>query len=113
VIHSIDPSFNFYQIIVPDFLHEYELGVWKAVFTHALRLLYSQPGNFLFVIDKRWVCQHTTNHTPSLIVNHRYRSISTFGRLTIRRFPKKVSSMRKLAARDFEDLLQVSNTFLS
>jgi hypothetical protein len=33
--------------------------------------------------------------------------MSTFGRGTIRKFPSNVSEMKKLAARDFEDLLQV------
>lgn len=34
--------------------------------------------------------------------------IAPFGRDTIRRFHDNVSEMKKLAARDFEDLLQVS-----
>jgi len=37
----------------------------------------------------------------------RYRQISSFGRDTIRRFNGNVSAMKKLAARDWEDLLQV------
>jgi hypothetical protein len=37
----------------------------------------------------------------------RFRQIQTFGRDTIRRFSDNVSEMKKLAARDFEDLLQV------
>jgi hypothetical protein len=37
----------------------------------------------------------------------RYRQIPTFGGDTIRRFSKNASAMKKLAARDFEDLLQV------
>jgi hypothetical protein len=36
--------------------------------------------------------------------------MSTFGRGTIRKFPSNVSEMKKLAARDFEDLLQVRIT---
>ncbi|KAF8873128.1 hypothetical protein BD779DRAFT_1452164, partial [Infundibulicybe gibba] len=36
----------------------------------------------------------------------RYREISTFGRGTIRAFASNSSEMKKLAARDFEDLLQ-------
>jgi hypothetical protein len=32
----------------------------------------------------------------------------TFGRDTIRRFRNNVSEMKQLAARDYEDLLQVS-----
>jgi hypothetical protein len=37
----------------------------------------------------------------------RFREIATFGRGTIRRFGNNVSGMKKLAARDFEDILQV------
>ena len=29
-------GFNFYQILVPDFMHEFELGVWKATLMHLL-----------------------------------------------------------------------------
>lgn len=38
---------------------------------------------------------------------NRYRHIPTFGRGTIRQFHENASAMKKLAARDFEDLLQV------
>ena len=36
-----------------------------------------------------------------------YRQIPTFGRDTIRKFSANVSEMKRMAARDFEDLLQV------
>lgn len=36
-----------------------------------------------------------------------YRSMPTFGRDTIRRFSTNSSEMKKLAARDYNDLLQV------
>ncbi|KIO04949.1 hypothetical protein M404DRAFT_142276, partial [Pisolithus tinctorius Marx 270] len=39
---------------------------------------------------------------------HRYRQVPTFGRDTIRKFSNNASAMKKLAARDFEDLLQCS-----
>jgi hypothetical protein len=35
-------------MLVVDLLHEFELGVWKAVFTHLIRLLYAAaPGGRL------------------------------------------------------------------
>jgi len=40
-----------------------------------------------------------------------YRQVPTFGRDTIRKFDANVSAMKKLAARDWEDLLQVCNYF--
>jgi hypothetical protein len=39
----------------------------------------------------------------------RYRHIPTFGRGTIRKFSCSASAMNRLAAQDFEDLLQVSD----
>jgi hypothetical protein len=36
----------------------------------------------------------------------RYHQISTFGHGTIRKFAANSSEMKKMAARDFEDLLQ-------
>ncbi|TFK19535.1 hypothetical protein FA15DRAFT_659826 [Coprinopsis marcescibilis] len=59
-------GFNFYSMLVPDILHEFELGVWKAV----------------------------------------YQKVPTYGNGTIQRFATSASAMKKLAGRDFEDLLQ-------
>ena len=36
-----------------------------------------------------------------------YRDVPPFGRDTIRKFSNNVSGLKRLAARDFEDLLQV------
>lgn len=44
--------------------------------------------------------------TQILIEILRYRSIPTFGRDVIRKFSNDASAMKKLAGRDFEDLLQ-------
>jgi hypothetical protein len=38
-----------------------------------------------------------------------FRQMPTFGADTIRRFSNNVSELKKFAARDFEDLLQVSS----
>jgi hypothetical protein len=37
----------------------------------------------------------------------RFRQIPTFSRNTIRRFSNNVSELKRLAARDYEDILQV------
>ena len=42
----------------------------------------------------------------------RYREVPTFGRDTICKFSDNVSALTKLAACDFEDLLQVYFMFL-
>ena len=47
-------------------------------------------------------------HTiPSSTNRYRFRNVPTFGRDTIRKLPKSVSELSKLAARDYEDILQV------
>ncbi|TFK78527.1 hypothetical protein K466DRAFT_606902 [Polyporus arcularius HHB13444] len=83
-------SFDFHEILVVDLMHEFELGVWKAVFAHLVRILEAQDP---ILVDK---------------MNERYRQVPIFGRSTIRRFTSDVSEMRKMAARDFEDMLQCS-----
>jgi hypothetical protein len=92
-------------MFVPDLLHEFELGVWKAVFTHLIRLLYACGGDKIQILNSRYA---PFSCLLFYILTHsRYRQIPTFGRDTIRRFDANVSAMKKLAARDWEDLLQV------
>ncbi|KAF7785078.1 hypothetical protein Agabi119p4_1243 [Agaricus bisporus var. burnettii] len=81
-------GFQFHQVFVPDLLHEFELGVWKAAFTHLVRLLYCENANSVTDLDER------------------FRQTPRFGRDTIRRSHSNASAMKQLAARDFEDLLQ-------
>ena len=40
-------------------MHEFELGVWKAVLTHLIRILHSQGADVVAEFDLRYV-----NHTP-------------------------------------------------
>ena len=85
-------GFNLFCMLVIDLMHEFELGVWKALFTHLLRILASaQVGNTL------------VNE-----LDRHYRMIPTFGGDTIRKFASNTSEMKRMAARDFEDILQVS-----
>ncbi|EMD39733.1 hypothetical protein CERSUDRAFT_92226 [Gelatoporia subvermispora B] len=81
-------GFNHYQMLVPDLMHEFELGVWKAVFTHLIRVLYAAGGDRVQELNKRF-CQ-----------------VPSFGISTIMRFSNNVSGMKKLATRDFENILQ-------
>ncbi|KAJ7123863.1 hypothetical protein C8R43DRAFT_899430 [Mycena crocata] len=76
-------------MLVVDLLHEFELGVWKAVFTHLIRVLFAVPGSTL---------------VPTF--NQRFRMVPTFGVDTIRRVTSDASDRKKLAARDYEDYLQ-------
>ncbi|KAJ7174906.1 hypothetical protein C8R46DRAFT_1161271 [Mycena filopes] len=79
---------SIFDMLVPDLLHEMELGVWKAVFTHLIRILVASGGDVVQAL------------------NDRYRQVPTFGKATIRRLTNNASAMKKLAARNFEDLLQ-------
>ncbi|KAF8147208.1 hypothetical protein K438DRAFT_1989788 [Mycena galopus ATCC 62051] len=83
-IERLGDDFNLHQMLVVDFMHEFELGVWKNLFTHLIRLLHAQKDGEKLVaeLDRR------------------------FGVDTIRRFASNASDMKKLGARDFEDLLQ-------
>ncbi|KAI9060685.1 hypothetical protein FKP32DRAFT_1668146 [Trametes sanguinea] len=81
-------GFDIYRTLVPDVMHEVELGVWKSTLTHLVRILVARGAS-------------TVN-----TFNARFANVPTFGRDTIRRFGANVAGLKKLAARDFEDLLQ-------
>ena len=40
-------------MLVVDLLHEFELGVWKAIFIHLLRILDSLKDGKLHELDRR------------------------------------------------------------
>ncbi|KAF8603666.1 hypothetical protein BDV93DRAFT_523134 [Ceratobasidium sp. AG-I] len=81
-------GFDIFESLTVDLLHEFELGVWKSVFLHLLRILHST--------DSRSVIQF----------NERFRLIPSFGDGTIRPFSEDVSNMSRPAARNYEDVLQ-------
>jgi hypothetical protein len=98
-------------MLVVDLLHEFELGVWKALFTHLIRMLFAAAphGSLVAELDRRYVNFSTIGYRKliNFPVTTRFRAMPTFGSSTIRRFATNASEMKKLAARDFEDLLQV------
>ncbi|KAG9106411.1 hypothetical protein FRC07_008848, partial [Ceratobasidium sp. 392] len=81
-------GFDFFKIFVVDLLHEIELGVWKSLLTHLLRILHSRGSNVVAEF------------------NERFRQVPTFSNSTIRKFSEDVASLKRLAARDLEDILQ-------
>ncbi|KAL1719284.1 hypothetical protein EV715DRAFT_272872 [Schizophyllum commune] len=81
-------GFDHYRMHPVDMLHDFEVGVWKSIFAHLVRMLHSVGGD---VIEE---------------LNRRYRAVPTFLKETIRRFANNVAEMKKLAGRDFEDILQ-------
>ncbi|KAG9082842.1 hypothetical protein FRC06_004827, partial [Ceratobasidium sp. 370] len=81
-------GFDIFEALTVDFLHEFELGVWKSVFQHLLRVL------------------HSSGTGAVAALNERFRLIPSFGNGTIRPFVEDVSDMTRPAARTYEDVLQ-------
>lgn len=54
-MEKLGPKFDLSQMLVVDFMHEFELGVWKALFTHLIRVLYAAApsGRLVAVLDER------------------------------------------------------------
>ena len=46
-------GFNHFQMFVVDLMHEFELGVWKALFIHLLRILEAHDKALLHELDRR------------------------------------------------------------
>lgn len=46
-------DFDFHDMVAPDLLHEFELGVWKRTFTHLLRILVASGGDAIQVLNEQ------------------------------------------------------------
>jgi hypothetical protein len=55
---------NPYVMLVVDLMHEFELGVWKHVFIHSIRLLYAAApaGRLVAKLDERYDLLVTSYH---------------------------------------------------
>lgn len=97
-----------HRMLTPDLLHEVELGVWKSLLSHLIRMLYTCGPHSVTVFDTR--CVKLGIYSLILLTLHslRFREITTYPPDTIRKFRHKTSAMKRFAARDFEDVLQVS-----
>lgn len=42
-------------MFVPDLLHEFELGVWKGIYTHLIRILYACGDDKIQLLNSRCV----------------------------------------------------------
>jgi hypothetical protein len=40
-------------MLVPDLMHEFELGIWRAVFIHLLRILEAVDNRLVVELDQR------------------------------------------------------------
>jgi hypothetical protein len=48
-------------MLLPDLMHEFELGVWRAIFIHLLRILQSLSKSLLVELDRRYVDANNAN----------------------------------------------------
>ncbi|KAJ7673060.1 hypothetical protein DFH06DRAFT_53284 [Mycena polygramma] len=80
-------GFNPFKMLVVDFMHEFELGVFKAFFIHLLRILQAYGNGAIGTL------------------NERFRLIPTFGRATIRLFTLNTSALKKMAAWNYQAIL--------
>jgi hypothetical protein len=94
-------------MFVVDLMHEVELNVFKSLFIHLLRILNSVDGALVVELDRRYADLSRHLFVETLTSVQRFREIPSFGKDTIRRFSNNVSGLRKLAARDFENIFQV------
>lgn len=46
-------GFDYFKMFVPDVLHEFELGVWKAIFIHLMRILYANGNDAIQTLNRR------------------------------------------------------------
>lgn len=101
-------GFDFFRMLTVDLLHEYELGVGKDFLTHIVRILEFLGPDKVQAFNERYVISLSLPEIGLLtLVLTSFRQVPAFGE-TIRRFEGDVSEMKRLAAHDFEDLLQVS-----
>ncbi|KAJ3535522.1 hypothetical protein NMY22_g6451 [Coprinellus aureogranulatus] len=82
-------GFDIFATLVVDLLHEFEIGVFKALFIHLIRVLDASGTGSPLVHE----------------LDRRFRVVPTFNK-TIRKFSSNVSSLKRRAARDYEDILQ-------
>ncbi|KAF8833975.1 hypothetical protein BDN67DRAFT_863774, partial [Paxillus ammoniavirescens] len=81
-------GFDLFVMLMVDILHEFELGVWKVILVHLLHIVDCPKKSMTHELD---CC---------------FRKVPSFGHDTIRRFSRNTSEMKRMAARDFEDVLQ-------
>ncbi|PIL31002.1 hypothetical protein GSI_05695 [Ganoderma sinense ZZ0214-1] len=85
--HFFQHGINFYNTLAPDLMHEFELSVWKGVFTHLMHMLTAKGAD---VVEE---------------FNSQMRHMPTFGYNQIHRFWHDVASHKHLAVRDYEAFL--------
>jgi hypothetical protein len=70
-IEKLGPDFDISRMLVVDFMHEFELGVWKALFMHLIRILYAAApgGRLVAVLDERYDLSTTILYLVPRFIN--------------------------------------------
>ena len=55
---------NVFILLVVDLLHEFELGIWKALFAHLIRILQADNADLEHVLNERFVRQPRFCYLP-------------------------------------------------
>lgn len=50
-------GFNLFVMFVVDLMHEFELGIWRMLFIHLLRILRAANKDLIHELDRRYVDQ--------------------------------------------------------
>ena len=98
-------------MFVIDLMHDFELGSWRMIFVHLLCILDSVDANHLTELDCRWELIFVDCPSLTHLEISSFRELPNFGD-SIRKFTSNASEMKKLAARDLENLLQVCLQYL-
>lgn len=48
-------GFDFFVLLVVDLMHEFELGVWKNLLTHLIRILHAEGSEKVQLFNERYV----------------------------------------------------------
>jgi len=59
------PNLNIYPLLTVDLLHEVELGVWKSLFTHIIRILSVHSPGAVNELDRRYVLALSPPHSAN------------------------------------------------
>lgn len=70
-MERLGPEFDLSRMLVVDFMHEFELGVWKALFVHLIRVLYAAApgGRLVAVLDNRYDLSFTIHFLLIRFIN--------------------------------------------
>jgi hypothetical protein len=56
-------GFNLFDMFVVDLMHEFELGVWRALFIHLLQILEAVDKTLIHELDNRYVNQSVVSYS--------------------------------------------------